>query len=192
MPLIPAPGSVFEHMPLTNNKELNDLRKVCEVHLKQMYHCKQCRADAIGTLGDDCSAEFREGSTKENTKQKLNKTNSSYTFAVVSRNGLTIDEHFGHAKEFHIYKYDNKQILLIEKRPVEVGTGSYENCDEEKDTLDKIIKTIEDCDAVLVTRIGEIPKKLLEDKGKKVIETCGTVAEEILKLVVTLEDRNQK
>lgn len=60
MPMIPAQGSNFEHLPLTNNKELSEMRRNCGVHLKQMSHCQQCRADAIGILSHDCSVEFRE------------------------------------------------------------------------------------------------------------------------------------
>ena len=59
MPLIPAPGSNFADYPPTGKKELNEMRKLCQVDLQQMFHCKQCRADAIGLLGDDRSSEFR-------------------------------------------------------------------------------------------------------------------------------------
>lgn len=59
MPLIPAPGSNFADYPATGKKELNEMRKLCQLDLQQMFHCKQCRADAIGLLGDDRSAEFR-------------------------------------------------------------------------------------------------------------------------------------
>lgn len=58
MPLIPARGSAFENFPRTGKKELNKLRKICEPDLRQMYHCRQCRADAIGLLGEDRSLEF--------------------------------------------------------------------------------------------------------------------------------------
>lgn len=59
MQLIPVKGSVFENLPLVSNKELMDLRKSCEPTLRQMYHCKQCRADAVGLLGDDRSIDYR-------------------------------------------------------------------------------------------------------------------------------------
>lgn len=59
MPLIPAPGSAFAHFPQPGMKEINELRNTCQLDLKQMRHCKQCRADAIGLLGQDCSQEFR-------------------------------------------------------------------------------------------------------------------------------------
>ena len=58
MPLIPAPGSVFEAYPQTSMKDLMKMRNLCQGYLPQMFHCKQCRADAIGLLGEDRSLEF--------------------------------------------------------------------------------------------------------------------------------------
>jgi len=52
MPLIPVRGSAFAHLPQTNMKDLNLLRHECEEYLPQMYHCRQCRADAVGLLDD--------------------------------------------------------------------------------------------------------------------------------------------
>lgn len=57
MPLIPAPGSAFANLPQTDEKELNLMRNRCQVDLLQMRHCKQCRADAVGLLGEDRSRE---------------------------------------------------------------------------------------------------------------------------------------
>jgi len=58
MPLIPAQGSVFENHSQTNMKDLMKMRDICELDVKQIRHCKQCRADAIGLIGDDRSQEF--------------------------------------------------------------------------------------------------------------------------------------
>ncbi|EGW37581.1 nitrogenase cofactor biosynthesis protein NifB [Desulfosporosinus sp. OT] len=60
MPLIPAPGSAFENFPQTPIKDVNEMRDLCELDVRQMRHCKQCRADAIGLLGKDRSQEFRD------------------------------------------------------------------------------------------------------------------------------------
>lgn len=60
MPLIPAKGSVFESFPQTTMKDVNEMRDSCELDVMQMRHCKQCRADAIGLLGEDRSQEFRD------------------------------------------------------------------------------------------------------------------------------------
>lgn len=60
MPLIPVEGTPFSDVPLISKKELNSIRQRCEPYLKQMYHCQQCRADAIGCLTQDRSREFTD------------------------------------------------------------------------------------------------------------------------------------
>jgi len=58
MKMIPAPGSRFEHLPSVSHAELVGMRKHCETYMKQMHHCRQCRADAVGLLSNDRSREF--------------------------------------------------------------------------------------------------------------------------------------
>lgn len=58
MPLVPAPGSVFQDFAPTGAGELEQMRDLCGQDMRQMRHCKQCRADAIGLLGEDRSREF--------------------------------------------------------------------------------------------------------------------------------------
>lgn len=53
IPLIPVEGTKFENMTPIVSGELNMLRKECCSFLTQMYHCKQCRADAVGRLGEE-------------------------------------------------------------------------------------------------------------------------------------------
>ncbi|AFV03026.1 Nitrogenase FeMo-cofactor synthesis FeS core scaffold and assembly protein NifB [Dehalobacter sp. UNSWDHB] len=64
MPFIPAEGSRMANHPPTNTHKIMNMRKQCGAYLQQMSHCKQCRADAIGLLGQDCSAKFIEGRQK--------------------------------------------------------------------------------------------------------------------------------
>jgi nitrogen fixation protein NifB len=62
MPLISAPehGTVFglngQRGP--SAQELKALQDACEGDMNMMRHCRQCRADAVGLLGEDRSAEF--------------------------------------------------------------------------------------------------------------------------------------
>jgi nitrogen fixation protein NifB len=58
MPLVPAPGSVFQDFAPTDAAELDRMRDLCGRDMRQMRHCKQCRADAIGLLNEDRSREF--------------------------------------------------------------------------------------------------------------------------------------
>lgn len=61
MPMIPAPGSAFEYLPQTSMKEVTAMRDLCQLDIRQMRHCRQCRADAVGLLAEDLSADFRSG-----------------------------------------------------------------------------------------------------------------------------------
>ncbi|HEY5763638.1 MAG TPA: nitrogenase cofactor biosynthesis protein NifB, partial [Rhodocyclaceae bacterium] len=62
MPLIsdPAHGTVFglngQRGPTP--AELKELQDACEGDMQLMRHCRQCRADAVGMLGEDRGAEF--------------------------------------------------------------------------------------------------------------------------------------
>jgi len=51
--LIPVHGTPFSNIPIVSNEELHKIRMKCSKHLKQMFHCKQCRSDAVGTLMDE-------------------------------------------------------------------------------------------------------------------------------------------
>ena len=50
MPFIPVKGSGFEMLPKVTAQEVNEIRDQCSEIMFQMYHCRQCRADAVGTL----------------------------------------------------------------------------------------------------------------------------------------------
>lgn len=58
MPLVRSPGSKFEDMAPVSKAQLDQARSECASILPLMRHCRQCRADAIGFLGDDRSAEY--------------------------------------------------------------------------------------------------------------------------------------
>ena len=165
MQMIPVKGSVFENMPLTSNKEIMDLRKKCEVNIKQMYHCKQCRADVIGLLGEDKSQEFNKSINTEKTLR----------FAVASKTGNVVDLHFGHATEFYIYDFKKDTVTFIEKRNVEQYCNGKDFCDDEIDKFQKLISVVEDCNGIIALRIGGEPTNKLKDRDIDVFMTCEKV-----------------
>lgn len=149
-----------------------------------MYHCKQCRADAIGTLENDESIKFRNFSSKDGVKEE----ESALRFAVASKSGMLVDKHFGHVTEFYIYDYKEGIVSLVERRSVEKYCQGSEECDERDDKISKILRSIEDCSGVLTLRIGDAPANRLKDKGIKVFVTYERIekaikvaAEEIIK-----------
>lgn len=167
MQLIPVEGSAFEHLPMVSNLEIQSLRNECNKIMKQMFHCKQCRADAIGTLDNDLSVDLGGFLAKKEPEEDT----KSCKFAVASKSGINVDLHFGHADEFYIYEYSSGEVRFKEKRNVEKYCSGKEFCDEKDDKITKTIATLSDCDGVIAMRIGESPKVRLKDKGIKVVST---------------------
>ncbi len=56
LPLIPQ--AEFEHLTRPSHSEISKLREECRPFIPQMTHCKQCRADACGILGEDKDMEL--------------------------------------------------------------------------------------------------------------------------------------
>lgn len=176
MPLIPAPGSNFEHLPQTSMKDINDMRNLCQLDMQQMRHCKQCRADAIGLLGEDRSQEFRLSSIIQQQPACTDKTAAKpVKIAVATKYGKLVDLHFGHATEFRIYQGENDRFELLETRQVNKYCAGMQECDSEEDRREGIVDSLKDCAAVLTMRIGHSAKERLRKKGIRSIEFCDSV-----------------
>jgi len=50
LPLIPVAGTDMANMPEPSLELIRSLRKAAGAYLPQMYHCRRCRADAVGCL----------------------------------------------------------------------------------------------------------------------------------------------
>ena len=59
------------------NEELQELQDACAGDMNMMRHCRQCRADAVGLLGEDRGAEF--------TLDKIEEMNIDYPAAMKMR-----------------------------------------------------------------------------------------------------------
>ena len=58
LPLIPQ--YKFAHIAPPTPKEKKQMQERCRAYLMQMIHCRQCRADAIGRLGQDIQQCYAE------------------------------------------------------------------------------------------------------------------------------------
>ena len=56
MPLIPQ--AEFGQLKRPSHKDISRMRERCRPFIRQMTHCKQCRADACGILGEDKDMEL--------------------------------------------------------------------------------------------------------------------------------------
>ncbi len=169
MQLIPVKGSAFEHMPLVSNKELTDMRKRCEPTLKQMYHCHQCRADAVGLLNDDRSIEYRLPEiTPIAAQEKSAPIARRIRIAVASKTGVTVDQHFGQADQFYIYESNGHDASFVETRSVSRYCKGMDDCGSKSGRMEGILCAVEDCAGVLALRIGDSPLHKLQKKGIRV------------------------
>lgn len=86
--------------------------------------------------------------------------NDSLTIAVASKDGISINLHFGHAHEFWIYQFESPQgFKLLEKRNVDQYCHGKHGSDS---AMEKILTTINDCDAVMVAMVGDGPAAKLQ------------------------------
>lgn len=56
IPLIPQ--SEFKNIQKPSREMLNRLREECRSYIPQMTHCRQCRADSCGVIGEDTDMEL--------------------------------------------------------------------------------------------------------------------------------------
>jgi len=183
MPLI-SDASHGTHFGLSGQRgpseeEVEVMRARCAVHLPQMGHCHQCRADAVGMFGEDRGAEFgreeianmsldvqaiaqRHAAVQAALKSGCG---TSWKIAVATADGARVDQHFGHAEAFRVYESDGRSIKLVALRRVGTYCQGPSDCDDEEDALPKLINRLEDCAAVLAVRIGRPPWLALEAAG---------------------------
>lgn len=87
---------------------------------------------------------------------------SNVLLAVASKDAISINLHFGHAKAFLIYKVTNGRCEFLQRREVEHychgNTGS-------QSAMEMILQTIDDCRAVFVAKIGDGPIEKLRKIG---------------------------
>jgi nitrogen fixation protein NifB len=138
MPLISEPehGTAFglsgQRGP--SARELREVQEACLGGANLMRHCRQCRADAVGLLGEDLGGRLARGRTDSVRQAYDFERRRAYQrqveaerqirraagfaaaararggpdlellAAVATRGGGRINQHFGHAAEFQIYE----------------------------------------------------------------------------------------
>ena len=108
-------------------------------------------------------------------------------YAVATKEGIAINEHFGHAKRFVVYEIINGSCHLLEKREVShYCLGGH----SDKSALRGILETIKDCTAVFVAKIGDGPTEKLSAQGIRAISDYAW--EEIEPSLIDFSRRNEK
>ncbi len=100
-----------------------------------------------------------------------------YRVAVASSDGIVVNNHFGRARDFYIYQVDHtEQIHFQEKRSV-IPVCDGGNHDDDK--LEENIKKLQDCNYLLVSRIGGGAAAMAERYGIESYEIPGLIPDSI-------------
>jgi nitrogen fixation protein NifB len=185
------------------NEELQALQDACEGDMNMMRHCRQCRADAVGLLGEDRGAEFtmdkveqmeinypeamkmraevhaainEELESKRLAKEskvqlvsiqgiQKKEVTRPVLMAVATKGGGVINEHFGHASEFLIYEASSEGVRFIGHRKTTPYCEGGDTCGDGESALDKTLRVLAGCEAVLCSKVGYEPWGPLEAAG---------------------------
>ncbi|MER2444784.1 nitrogenase cofactor biosynthesis protein NifB [Klebsiella grimontii] len=193
MPLIARPehGTVFglNGQPEPDAETLAATRSRCGEVMPQMTHCHQCRADAIGMLGEDRSQQFTQLPAPESLPAWLpilhqraqlhasiatrgeSEADDACLVAVASSRGDVIDCHFGHADRFYIYSLSAAGMVLVNERFTPKYCQGRDDCEPQDNAarFAAILELLADVKAVFCVRIGHTPWQQLEQEG---IEPC--------------------
>ena len=188
LPLIPVEGTKFSNRRAPTSEERKNLMDVCSLDAKMMRHCKQCRADAIGLLGEDRSSEFvRLGSCSAGCGPAVNDltpisitngNNDPVKIAIASSDKKNIDRGFGNAEKFQIYSITDNGTAFV--RTVEIDTNYQVSGSHHKEHIAEIINALDDCKVIIVKEIGPLPSKMLAAKNKIVCIASGNINSKVI------------
>lgn len=196
MPLICKPehgtffGAVGQREPLES--ELDEVRELAGGNVSQMKHCQQCRADAVGMLEEDRSAEFNiedinpvAADYSETMQDRCrfqsaviskgqSETRPSLVVAVATKNNEQIDLHFGHADCFKLYLVTQTEQHFIGERRIArycTGDNQHQPLSANETNLENTVKALSGADLVVCCKIGTPPEEaLLKANIKPVVE----------------------
>ena len=95
--------------------------------------------------------------------------------AVATKSGKEVDQHFGHAESFKIYKYRKGDPVQVSEVEVEKYCSFDPDHPFRHAQLNGIVEAIKDCKAVVTAMIGELPRQELEKHGFKVVSMTGPI-----------------
>jgi nitrogen fixation protein NifB len=197
MPLISAPehGTVFglngQRGP--SAQELKALQDACQGEMNMMRHCRQCRADAVGLLGEDRSAEFTTEKivtmevkydllARRKYQEKVEKERQA-TVAAKNAGLATLGGEMSDIKiliavatkgggRVNEHFGHAKEFQIYELSTAGAKFVGHRRVDlycqggfGDEDALETVIRAINDCTAVFVAKIGDCPKNDLMKAG---------------------------
>jgi predicted Fe-Mo cluster-binding NifX family protein len=107
-------------------------------------------------------------------------------FAVASKDGKEINQHFGHVERFLIYEVEGDQVEFVEERLVEKYCRFDPEHPMRSHTLKDTADALAGCRAVVCAMIGEAPKIELERIGVEPFVVEGEITAALIDLARVL------
>jgi nitrogen fixation protein NifB len=171
LPLIPVEGTAFAGMRAPTSEERGRLMDLCAMDARMMRHCRQCRADAVGLLGEDRSAEFRGGGCASPCGPRAGRANVAVPggrrVAVATSDGSRVDRGFGNAERFDVYDLSGGSPQLAGEIAIDVGAETAGEAHRRH--LEDVADRLGGCSAVAVREIGALPAEMLKARGVRVL-----------------------
>ncbi len=170
IPFFPNKGAAFAHIEEPPKSVVAGIRKKAAQYIPQMYHCKRCRADAVGILGESNGCEINEKLQECAHMPEIMEEKRPYV-AVASIEGVLVNQKLGKAEELLIYgRRNDGEIYFVEARKTPEPGGGMQRWEDLGDL-------ISDCRALLVAGIGDNPRRVLSRKKIDILELDGMIEE---------------
>jgi nitrogen fixation protein NifB len=156
MPLYPNADTPFAAIPEPSPDQMVVIQAEASKFLPQMRHCTRCRADAVGLLTQDRTAELR--SCLNSCAGKAPDNPDRPYVAVATLEGVLVNQHLGEATRFQVWGPNDNGFKLMGERPAPSPGGGLKR-------WQILAETLRDCRAVLVSAIGDTPQAIFEESG---------------------------
>lgn len=175
LPLIPVEGTRFSNLRAPTPMERRRMMDLCELDARMMRHCRQCRADAIGLLGQDRSGEFSGCGTGNGCGPLIAPAapDRGRVAVAVDSDGAVCG--FGSARSFRVYAKGDDGPSMI--RIVDVDLSAPVSGASHRRHIASIVSGIGDCGTVVASEIGDMPSRMLKDCGIDIVRASGSADE---------------
>lgn len=167
MPLYSVKDTKFETLPEPDHAKVAEMRACCAQYLPQLAHCQRCRADAVGLLGKSIGEEIT-ALLRDCAQLPPPEDPDRPYVAVGSMEGVLVNQHLGEATHLWIYERYSEGFRVVDTRETpEPGSGDAR--------WNALADSLRDCRALLVSGVGQNPRRILSENGLRVVETEGLI-----------------
>ena len=198
IPLIPVPGTKFEHMPAPTPEQRKMLQDLCEGDIRQMRHCRFCRADAIGMLDNDRSAEFAHITCGARESPQGGPVGiqmegmARHRVAVATSDGKNVDQHFGQTKEFWLFDVEDGKLKLVDKVRTDPFLEESMFGPKHHNKIERMVSALIGSDIVLTSGFGDKADAEIRARGMRPYKKDGPLDEAVLCAVRDLFEERAK